>query len=329
MEGGPLIEKSGIGVALKRQKRALDLEGIEYSTNPWSDYDIIHINTILPLSFFHALLAKARGKKVILHAHTLMEDTKNSFSLINTFSPAIRTYLELFYGGADHIICPSEYAKNCLLDYGVCEGKISPLSNGVELKDYEFSERGRVEYRERYGLKDLVPFSVGHVFPRKGVSTFVNVAKEMKDVQFVWFGNIFDRITVSDKAVRNALGHPPKNLQFTGYVDDILAAYSAGDIFFFPTTAETQGIVILEAWAMGRPVLTRDLPVFSDWTKPGKDCLVAKDDEEFKEKLSFLMEDEKLREKLVKGGKRAVEGHRMERIGECLREIYGGVIDEG
>ena len=40
------IEKSGVGRAIKHQMKALELNGIEYTTNPEDDYDIIHINTI-------------------------------------------------------------------------------------------------------------------------------------------------------------------------------------------------------------------------------------------------------------------------------------------
>jgi 1,2-diacylglycerol-3-alpha-glucose alpha-1,2-glucosyltransferase len=119
----------------------------------------------------------------------------------------------------------------------------------------------------------------------------------------------------------------PPNVRFTGYVDDILAAYSAGDIFFFPSTAETQGIVILEAWAMGRPVLIRDLPVFGDWTEDGKDCLRATDEKDFAEKLRWLMDDEKLRNKLVKNGQKSVQAHSMPEVGKQLKKVYQEVMN--
>ncbi len=326
LEGDALMRKSGIGVALQRQRRALELAGVEYTTDPLGDYDLIHINTVFPKSLFYAKLAKSKGKKVVMHAHTLEEDTRNSFTFSNTIAPIFRKYLKYFYGQADHIICPSQYTKDRLEDYGLTQ-PITPVSNGVDLDIFKFSQEKREDYRRKYGMEGIVPFSIGHVFVRKGVKTFVDVAREF-DNRFMWFGNLFHGALVKNKELEQALESKPDNVKFTGYVDDILAAYSAGDIFFFPSMAETQGIVILEAWAMGRPVLIRDLPVFRDWTRDGKDCLRAKTDQEFKDYLRQLVEDESLRKKLVKGGKRSVKGHSMEKVGLQLKRVYEEVLDE-
>ena len=41
------ISKSGIGRALKHQQRALELNGVETTTNPKDDFDLLHINTYM------------------------------------------------------------------------------------------------------------------------------------------------------------------------------------------------------------------------------------------------------------------------------------------
>ncbi len=325
LEGNELLKKSGIGVALGGQMRSLDAAGIEYTTNPRDDYDILHINTIFPKSLFYAKWAKERGRKVIMHAHTLEEDTKNSFTFTNNIAPLLKRYLKYFYGHADHIITPSETAKRQLAAYGL-DNPITAISNGVDIEKFKFSESGRKKYRKKYNLEGIVPFSVGHVFMRKGVKTFIDVARDFKN-QFMWFGNVYDSILVRNEELDEDMRHKPDNVTFTGYVDDIFAAYSAGDIFFFPSLAETQGIVILEAWAMGRPVLLRDIEVFQDWTEDGVDCLKANDDEDFKKKLQLLMDDESLRKKLVKGGHKSVQKHSRKKVGAQLKKVYEGVLD--
>jgi 1,2-diacylglycerol-3-alpha-glucose alpha-1,2-glucosyltransferase len=327
LEGESVLKKSGIGVALKRQMSALEKAGIEYTTSPHEDYDILHINTILPKSLIYAKLAKSRGKKVIMHAHTLEEDTRNSFTGSNTIAPLFKRYLSHFYKNADHIICPSPYAKEMLSTYGLGNIPITPISNGTDLDFFKFSKEGREKYRERYMLDDIAAFSVGHVFMRKGPDTFINVAKEFKN-PFIWFGNVFNGALVKDSRLAEAMASKPENVKFTGYVDDIVAAYSAGDIFFFPSRAETQGLVILEAWAMERPLLIRDLPVFRDWTHDGENCLRALDETDFAEKLRWLIDDKALRERLVRGGKKAVKEHSMENIGKELKRVYTEVLNE-
>ena len=64
------VEGSGVGRAIYHQKKALEKKGIEYTLNPKEDYDICHINTIFLTSFIMSLSAKARGKKVVYHAHS-------------------------------------------------------------------------------------------------------------------------------------------------------------------------------------------------------------------------------------------------------------------
>ena len=59
-EGLKAVGKSGLGKAIKHQQKALELEGIPYTLNTKDDYDILHINTYFPKSYF---LAKKRRKK--------------------------------------------------------------------------------------------------------------------------------------------------------------------------------------------------------------------------------------------------------------------------
>ena len=67
-EGEKMFSKSGLGKAIKHQMRALDYEGVEYTTNLKDDYDIVHINFYGPKSYFLAKKARKKGKKVVYHA---------------------------------------------------------------------------------------------------------------------------------------------------------------------------------------------------------------------------------------------------------------------
>ena len=96
-EGESVISKSGIGRAFKHQQRALESAGIEFTTDPWCpDYDILHINTYYMNSESIVKNAREHGKKVIYHAHSTEEDFRNSFTLSNTISPAVKKWLMHF-----------------------------------------------------------------------------------------------------------------------------------------------------------------------------------------------------------------------------------------
>ena len=65
-EGLKAISKSGLGKAIKHQMKALEYENIPYTLNPKDDYDILHINTYFPKSYFLAKKARKQGKKVVI-----------------------------------------------------------------------------------------------------------------------------------------------------------------------------------------------------------------------------------------------------------------------
>lgn len=83
-EGHSLLSHSGIGRAREHQMAALRSQNVEYTLSPKDDFDIAHINTIGTGSAHVANMAHARGKKVIVHAHSTREDFMNSFCFSNT-----------------------------------------------------------------------------------------------------------------------------------------------------------------------------------------------------------------------------------------------------
>ena len=87
------IGKSGLGKAIKHQMRALEENGIPYTTNPKDDYDIIHINWYGLKSYHLAKKAHRKGKKVVYHAHSTEEDFRNSFKFSNTIAPLFKKWI--------------------------------------------------------------------------------------------------------------------------------------------------------------------------------------------------------------------------------------------
>ena len=93
-EGEKIIGKSGLGKAIKHQMKALELAGVEYTTDPKdTDFDILHINTYSPISYEFAKRSKKEGKKVVYHAHSTEEDFKDSFLLSNQVSSVFKKWI--------------------------------------------------------------------------------------------------------------------------------------------------------------------------------------------------------------------------------------------
>ena len=91
-ENQKLIGKSGLGKAIKHQMKALELMGIDYTTDPKDDYDILHINTYFPVSYELACKSKKEGKKIVYHAHSTEEDFRNGFVFSKQVSPLFKKW---------------------------------------------------------------------------------------------------------------------------------------------------------------------------------------------------------------------------------------------
>lgn len=87
--GRQLVKESGVGRALSHQEQALSYGNVDFTENPKDDYDIVHINTVLPDAWAMAVKAQKEGKKVVYHGHSTREDFRNSFIGSNTFAPCL------------------------------------------------------------------------------------------------------------------------------------------------------------------------------------------------------------------------------------------------
>ena len=63
-------------------------------------------------------------------------------------------------------------------------------------------------------------------------------------------------------------------------------------MFLFPTLEETEGIPIIEACAMGTPILVRDIEIFKDWFKENEDVYKGRNVDEFVSKTKQIVEKE-------------------------------------
>ncbi|GGE35544.1 glycosyltransferase [Streptococcus himalayensis] len=267
LEGKAVLEKSGIGRALHHQMKALDLAGIPYTTDPLGDYDVVHINTYGPGSLRLLHKAKKQGKKVIMHGHSTKEDFQNSFIGSNFFASWFGKYLTHMYQKADFIITPSEYSKRLIQGYGVTT-PIVAVSNGIDLKKYQKTPKKEEVFRKHFGIQegDKVVVCAGLYFKRKGIEDFVEVARRMPDVRFIWLGSI-NKLIIPRKIRDLVLFDHPENVEFPGYFKGAVfeGAMSGSDAFFFPSYEETEGIVVLEALASHQHVVLRDIPVYEGW----------------------------------------------------------------
>ncbi|MHA2366513.1 MAG: glycosyltransferase, partial [Candidatus Hodarchaeales archaeon] len=194
---GTILEGSGIYSSATRLAQGLREYGFDVSINGREPSAIVHIHTALPQSCYRTLRYRTLRKKyhsrlpkIVIHGHTTIEDFINSFLFSNQIKPILSKYLPYYYKLADHMIAVSQHNKNLLVNYGISAEKISVISNGIRLDSAYHNSKFREAARNKLGLNtsDVLVISLGISLYRKGIDRFVNIAKKMPQIKFIWIG---------------------------------------------------------------------------------------------------------------------------------------------
>ncbi len=236
-------------------------KNIEVSWNDKSfSYDIAHFHTFGPKSLLYA--KRFKGKKVI---------TAHSTPNLNTGNLAIPSLVNWLYtpiyNHFDKIIAVSNKCKRELIkDMGV-KKEVVTIYNGIDIENFKPDAEKRKRFREKYDIdkEDIVVLTVAQRTPRKGIYDFLEVARNLIDLKFIWIGGFPYGLFSKDYAkIKKLIEKKSDNVLFPGFIEDITTAYSAADIFFMPSYAEGHSIVMLEALAMKLPIIARDLEEFRE-----------------------------------------------------------------
>ena len=320
----------GFAQSVHNQRAILDRHGIEYTTDPTLDVDLLHCNNMGPRSVYWAKRARRAGVPVLAHTHNTAADFRDSFVFSNLLSYPLKPWLAYAYGQADHLVCPSEHNREVIAGY--TDTPATVISNGFDgdrFTGYDDPDLRR-EYLERYDLEPPVVFMFGHVIKRKGLETFVETARAMPDTDFAWFGYLaptggrFDRF-LQPRETRRLVGESPDNCTFTGYIEDPRGAPAAGDILFWPSHNENEGMALLEMMHCGVPPVVRAIPTY-DWLDDGEGCLKVERESEFVDAIRRLREDPDLRERVGAVAAERSEAFTLEAVGEELVGLYERLV---
>lgn len=113
-----------------------------------------------------------------------------------------------------------------------------------------------------------------------------------------------------------------------GYVDDadLPALYAGADAFLFPTLMEGFGLPVLEAMAMGTPVLTSDVSSLPDVAGDAALLVDPTDEGAIGAGISALAADTILRARLRDAGRARAAQFSWRRTAELTRAVYQSVL---
>ncbi len=197
-------------------------------------------------------------------------------------------------------------------DWVLNDEKFVTIYNGVDLKENIQLSSSQIKKEFKIANDHLTIVSTGRVEPDKGQKHLVEACgllKERINFHLILVGEVVDSEYV--KVCENiALKYGIRDcLTFTGYREDIDGILQDADIFVVPSTAEAFSRAVIEAMAMGKPVVATDVGGTKEAIEDGVSGFVVQpvDAAAMAERILALAKDEKLRQKFGADARKRVE----------------------
>jgi glycosyltransferase involved in cell wall biosynthesis len=260
----PLVICINPGGALREALRALNVTILDLGMR--RSYSVLGMSRLLRL-----VLELRRRRVQILHAYQFHG---NLYASLVAPLAGVRTLLVSErgkgYGGwhrrlarrfycwrAHRILVNCDALRTYVRESGPFEGKILTIPNGVDREKLRAGGGGR-ETRSRLGIPDSARLigSVGRLQPVKGhrhlVDAFVPVAAACPEAYLLLVGGGPEEAALRERMAEATLDH---RVRFIGFQTDVQPYLGAIDLFVLPSLSEAHSMALLEAVAMGKPVI--------------------------------------------------------------------------
>jgi glycosyltransferase involved in cell wall biosynthesis len=232
----------------------------------------------------------------------------------------------------DHLIAVSDATKSAMVDAGLPSEKITVIHNAIDTTAW--APRATNTFRAEFGLEGVFPVIgyIGRITEEKDLQTWLrvaaNIARQHAGARFVIVGDgarprlqaelqeMAARLRIADRIV------------FTGYRQDLQNIYAALDVFFMTSRREGLSNSILEAMAMGLPVVATDVGGTKELIEDGVSgfLLSVGDSTGMAEALLKLLGDKRLREQVALAARKRVEEKfsfrlRLQRIEDLYEQL--------
>ncbi len=300
---------------LKELKRKIDKENIE----------VLHCHLFRSQLFCYLLKRLFFPEvKLIFHEHGRIFQEQLFYNLFIRHSiKVVDLYIAVSYATA----------RNLKKKTRVPDAKIAVLYNFVDLDCYH---KGRItwnieEERNKLSIKkdDFVVGFAGRLIERKGWRTFLEAAeltlKSNPYTKFLIAGDGKDKekllTLIKDRQLH-------KNVIYLGYVSNMVWFYSILDCFVMPSHSEAMGITAIEAQAIGVPVIASDVETLNEIISDGENGMLfeSKNEKELSEKIGMLLNNEYLKNTLIRHGLRTVKNYSLVEYVNKLDKIYKELI---
>jgi glycosyltransferase involved in cell wall biosynthesis len=297
------------------------------------DFDLVHVQTPFAAHYAGLRIARALGLPCVATYHTYFEEYLHHYlpllprAMVRAFARAMSCRQG---NQIDALVVPSRAMHATLSAYGV-RTPMTILPTGIS-RDALAGGDGAA-FRQRHGIPAQRPLlvHVGRVAFEKNIEFLLRVHARVcarhRDALLLIAGEGPALAHLKSIARRNGLAD---SVRFVGYLDRasaLLDCYRAGDAFVFASRTETQGLVLLEAMALGLPVVAIAEMGAIDILEAGKGALVSAFDEQaFADRVCQLLDSADLRRNLGAEGSAYAAQWDAARQAQRLQDFYGAVL---
>lgn len=285
--------------------------------------DFVHAHVIMPQGLLAYLLKKMTGVKYIYTAHgaalplywgrgwlfqVLIKRIVNEAEIVTSVCQRNCNFLK-------------RWNKNCLV-----------IPNGIG--DHfveEFFGRGEKVEKDKDDLVRIL--FVGHINEHKGVDLLISATDEIVRrgyrkimVELIGGGNPRMVKKFKEEVRRREL---EKYIIFEGIRDDVPSRLAEADLFVLPSRVEGSPTTILEALALGVPVIASSVGGIPDIIRNGKNGILVPSEnvKTLSQAIMRLIDEEDLRKRLILEGYETIPSYRWSRIVSQYFDVYRKITD--
>jgi len=285
-------------------------------------FDIIHLHEpLMPMLCTTVLRLSQTATVGTFHA----SNGRPGYNLGRPFS---KWFLKRWFRKLDGKIAVSKPAVE--FAHGHFPGYYNIVPNGVDL-DHFSPDVAPIEEFDDGKLNILF---VGRLESRKGVKylieAFARVKQEVPDSRLIIVGpGTRLRRKYEKKVAKSGL----KDVVFVGFAsyEDLPRYYQTADVFCAPATgSESFGIILLEAMAVGKPIVASNIEGYASVISDGVDgqLVPPKDSESLAQALITLLNDESLRQEMGAKGRAKALKYGWDSIARTILDYYKRVLSE-
>ncbi|MEJ2107796.1 MAG: glycosyltransferase [Acidiferrobacteraceae bacterium] len=328
VEGGPLvqeIEQSGVPVVILGRRGRYDFRLLLRLITWLKEYRPVAVHT-------HLFTADSWGRLAAFLAH--VPGIYSTVHSTNTWKGNLHRLVDRMMARlSTKVIACSEEVEVVLRDRDrIPANRLVTIANGVDLR--RFASLPEVDLADEFdfvaGATTLIV--VGRLHPAKGHHDLLPALETLRTQGFD-----FVLLIVGEGELEGELRQEVRdrgldaNVRFCGFRQDVLALIAAADTMVMPSRWEGLPMALLEAMALGKPVVATSVGGIPNVIQQGENgFLVApRDVEDMARKLGALIGDRTLRKRIGgQAGKTVRERFSAENVARRYEELYRSVGKE-